>query len=152
MGKRKAFTLIELLVVIAIIALLMSILMPALGRVRKQARTTACLAQLKQWGLMFSLYCQDNDGYFFSGEVQGSARHRHRHDRRGDEIVEYRVRRILANCHGAVLQRHEDVVFARRRSSQPPTGTIPQERLDLRGVDGGWHRRQLRPQWLDPEH
>jgi len=72
MGKRKGFTLIELLVVIAIIALLMSILMPALGRVRKQARATACLAQLKQWGLMFSLYCQDNDGYFFTGEVQGA--------------------------------------------------------------------------------
>jgi len=72
MAKRRGFTLIELLVVIAIIALLMSILMPALNRVRKQARTTACLANLKQWGLMFSLYCQDNDGYFFSGEVQGA--------------------------------------------------------------------------------
>jgi prepilin-type N-terminal cleavage/methylation domain-containing protein len=72
MRKRRGFTLIELLVVIAIIALLMSILMPALGRVRKQARTTACLAQLKQWGLLFSLYCQDNDGYFFTGEVNGA--------------------------------------------------------------------------------
>ncbi len=72
MGRRRGFTLIELLVVIAIIALLMSILMPALGRVRKQARTTACLANLKQWGLMFSLYCQDNDGYFFTGEMHGS--------------------------------------------------------------------------------
>jgi len=72
MKKRSGFTLIELLVVIAIIALLMSILMPALSRVRKQARTTACLAQLKQWGLLFSLYCQDNDGYFFSGEVNGN--------------------------------------------------------------------------------
>lgn len=71
MRKKKGFTLIELLVVIAIIALLMSILMPALNRVRKQARTTACLANLKQWGLMFAMYCQDNDGYFFSGEVQG---------------------------------------------------------------------------------
>ncbi len=48
------------------------ILMPALARVRKQARTTACLAQLKQWGLLFSLYCQDNDGYFFTGEIGGS--------------------------------------------------------------------------------
>jgi prepilin-type N-terminal cleavage/methylation domain-containing protein len=72
MNKRRGFTLIELLVVIAIIALLMSILMPALNRVRKQARTTACLANLKQWGLIFSLYCQDNDGYFFSGEVNGA--------------------------------------------------------------------------------
>jgi prepilin-type N-terminal cleavage/methylation domain-containing protein len=72
MRKRRGFTLIELLVVIAIIALLMSILMPALQRVRKQARTAACLAQLKQWGLMFSMYCQENDGYFFTGEVQGA--------------------------------------------------------------------------------
>jgi prepilin-type N-terminal cleavage/methylation domain-containing protein len=72
MNKRKGFTLIELLVVIAIIALLMGILMPALNRVRKQARLTACLARLKQWGLAFDLYCQDNNGYFFSGEMQGS--------------------------------------------------------------------------------
>jgi len=72
MGKRKGFTLIELLVVIAIIALLMSIMMPALQRVKKQARLTACLASLKNWGLMFSLYCQDNDGYFFTGEMRGS--------------------------------------------------------------------------------
>jgi prepilin-type N-terminal cleavage/methylation domain-containing protein len=71
MSKRKGFTLIELLVVIAIIAILMAILMPALQRVKKQARKSACLSNLKQWGLMFSMYCQDNDGYFFTGEVQG---------------------------------------------------------------------------------
>jgi prepilin-type N-terminal cleavage/methylation domain-containing protein len=67
MGKRKGFTLIELLVVIAIIALLMSILMPALTRVKKQARTVACLGLLKQWGLFFSMYTQNYDGYFMQG-------------------------------------------------------------------------------------
>ncbi|UCG56508.1 MAG: type II secretion system protein [Phycisphaerales bacterium] len=72
MNKRRAFTLIELLVVIAIIAVLMAILMPALSRVKKQARATACIASLKQWALMFSLYCQDNDGYFFTGEFGGT--------------------------------------------------------------------------------
>ncbi len=72
MRKRRAFTLIELLVVIAIIALLMAMLMPALQRVRKQARASACLANLKQWGLMFALYCDDNDGNFFTGELNGS--------------------------------------------------------------------------------
>jgi len=69
---KKGFTLIELLVVIAIIALLMSILMPALQRVKKQARTTACLANLRQWGLMYAMYCDENDGYFFTGELNGT--------------------------------------------------------------------------------
>lgn len=64
MLKRKGFTLIELLVVIAIIALLMSILMPALQRVKKQARTVMCQANLKQWGPIFAMYTDDNNGNF----------------------------------------------------------------------------------------
>jgi len=71
MYRRRAFTLIELLVVIAIIAILMSVLLPALQRIRKQAKTTICLAHLRQWGLLFSMYCDDNDGHFFSGQWQG---------------------------------------------------------------------------------
>ena len=74
MSKRKGFTLIELLVVIAIIALLMSIMMPALSRVKKQARKVACTSQLKQWGLIWKFYCDDNDGYWLSGEGGGSGR------------------------------------------------------------------------------
>ncbi|MFQ6036091.1 MAG: type II secretion system protein [Sedimentisphaerales bacterium] len=61
------FTLIELLVVIAIIALLMAILMPALNRVKKQAKAVACQAKLKQWGLFLDMYAEDNNGYFMSG-------------------------------------------------------------------------------------
>jgi len=54
-------------VVIAIIALLMAILMPSLQRVKKQAKTIACRANLKQWTIYFSLYTNDNNGYFQSG-------------------------------------------------------------------------------------
>ena len=64
MPKQKGFTLIELLVVIAIIALLMAILMPSLARVRKQAQSIACQANLRQWGLAFKFYTDDNNGYF----------------------------------------------------------------------------------------
>jgi prepilin-type N-terminal cleavage/methylation domain-containing protein len=73
MHKQKGFTLIELLVVVAIIALLLSILMPALNRVKKQARGVACQANLHQWSLIWKLYCDDNDGYWLSGHYQGSA-------------------------------------------------------------------------------
>ncbi len=73
--KRLGFTLIELLVVIAIIAVLMGILMPALGRVRKQARSVACQAKLKHWGLIFKMYTDDNDGKFYGAWSTGQQGH-----------------------------------------------------------------------------
>lgn len=62
--ERRAFTLIELLVVIAIIALLLSILMPALRKVKSQTQAVVCMSNLKQWGVVFGLYLQDNKNNF----------------------------------------------------------------------------------------
>jgi len=69
---RKGFTLIELLVVIAVIAILMGILMPVLGKARKQARGAACMGQLKQWGLIWNMYCQDYNYEFPNGTLRSS--------------------------------------------------------------------------------
>ena len=62
--NKRAFTLIELLVVIAIISLLMSILMPSLQKVRAQARAVGCRANLRQWGMVWTMYAEENDGKF----------------------------------------------------------------------------------------
>lgn len=62
--KESGFTLVELLVVIAIMALLMSILLPALSKARAQAKLQFCLNNLKQHGILFNVYLQDNDGKF----------------------------------------------------------------------------------------
>jgi len=62
MKKAKAFTLIELLVVIAIIALLLSVLMPSLKKVRDLGKRAVCLAHLHSLGISWVVYADENDG------------------------------------------------------------------------------------------
>jgi prepilin-type N-terminal cleavage/methylation domain-containing protein/prepilin-type processing-associated H-X9-DG protein len=64
MQRKKGFTLIELLVVIAIIAVLMAIIMPALNRVKRQARNLICKTNLSQYGLASKMYLGDWEGNF----------------------------------------------------------------------------------------
>ena len=73
--KTRAFTLIELLVVIAIIAILMAILMPALQRVKNQAKGTVCVQNLRTMTMAWIMYKDDNDDELVkgtTGEANGS--------------------------------------------------------------------------------
>lgn len=68
MKSQNGFTLIELLVVIAIIALLLSIIVPALKIAKERAMDTICTSNIKQYQVAMALYCSNNDENFANGE------------------------------------------------------------------------------------
>ena len=67
--RRLQFTLIELLVVVSIISILMSMLLPALAKARRQVKSVMCVTNLRQFALMFGIYADDQDGWIVPDPV-----------------------------------------------------------------------------------
>jgi len=68
LGRKIAFTLVELLVVISIIALLISILLPSLGKAREQGRRAKCMANLRSMGQAIHIYANDHKDILVPGD------------------------------------------------------------------------------------
>ncbi|UCC21850.1 MAG: type II secretion system protein [Planctomycetota bacterium] len=127
MDKRRAFTLVELLVVIAIIALLMSILMPALARVRKQAKAVLCQSNLKQWGTVFQMYATDNDSYLVAGSYCTGGGDEERLKQWMDALRQYYMDGDFRLCPEAIQPEFENGVVMRSLGTFTAWGIYPED-------------------------
>ena len=121
--KNRAFTLIELLVVIAIIALLLSIITPALHQVKERARRLLCSNRLKQWGIAIHHYSAANSDKMMAMKTKNK-----------------QVAEIAAT--GGIVIRWGDVPFPCYMST---VADYSEEGLEDNVIDGEWNAHRINP-------
>src|SRR5688572_19950011 len=98
---RSAFTLVELLVVIGIIALLISILLPALSRANEQAKRIACASNVRQFATSLLMYAGEN-----KGRLMDVGNHNHQWDNSGNKSVSNGIQTIHPAARDMLVEQY----------------------------------------------
>jgi prepilin-type N-terminal cleavage/methylation domain-containing protein/prepilin-type processing-associated H-X9-DG protein len=96
--RRKAFTLVELLVVIGIIALLISILLPALAKAQESAARTKCLSNMRNMQLAHWMYVNDHKGYLIQAGLSHGGAHAREDIAWINTLQSYYQNKLLIRC------------------------------------------------------
>jgi prepilin-type N-terminal cleavage/methylation domain-containing protein/prepilin-type processing-associated H-X9-DG protein len=139
--RRSAFTLVELLVVIGIIALLISMLLPALNKARQSANDVACVSNLRQIGVAVQMYTQAHKGTF-PIHVEWTGNHFANWDRLIAPYLGIEGLSMTANHLAPPTQRSGVLICPRDNTIEPPAGFFKRS-YTMNGVrDAGTSRPQ----------